>query len=464
MRVSNRFLAVAYAAVFLTLQTGCGGGGTDANAPPDDNAGRAQGESLDSVETRWKRANKDKPTGITASFDISGKSLYLKTSGKAQIDSPGALVPAPLFPDNQRCVFFADAQVNGQTGLLVLEGTQLQFTAGTLGAVDVGSAVANTQAPSGSTTPVVALTTEDHLSATAKPTVTFPADWTGTDKSLFFSQGALVHASNLTVTGFTRGLLITPSGNTPITGSVTVTAATQMFWDSKSVIQAATATVHSPTFALGGEVETGAITSTELQAASTPPSMIKGHDADVVLHPGSAKSQGSFQLTQAVSQEGGMILQPDLEVAYDTTPVTVKKDQRTLIPVVFREKGLKADAVISELQVTGSGKDAVSVPLDHVDSTLEQLWKTVGDTGIDAPFLAVALVPASPFIALGDLLNCAFSTCPQAYPIWMNAGTANRFHIIVQGKLPAGTYDATVTLTGRNFATVQIPVQFTVTE
>ncbi|MFL5343289.1 MAG: hypothetical protein ACJ8AT_00745 [Hyalangium sp.] len=464
MRVSNPLLAVAYAAVFLSIQSGCGGGGTDVNAPPDDSASRGQGESLDSVETRWKRAVKDKPTGLSSSLEVSGSSIFLNTSGKAQVDAPGALVPAPLFPNNQRCVFFADAQVGSQTGLLVLEGAQLQLTAGTLGTVDVGSAVARTQAPSGSTTPVVELTTEDHLTATAKPSVTFPSDWSGTDSSLFFSRGALVHASNLTLTGFTRGLLITPSGNTPISGSVTVTSATQMYWDSKSHIQAATATVHSPAFALGGEVEAGALTSTELQPAAKPPSMIKGHDADVTLRPGSAKSQGSFQLTQAVTQEGGMLLQPDLEIAYDTTPVTVKKDQRALIPVVFREKTLKGDAVISELQVTGSGKDAVSVPLDHVDTYLEQLWKTVGDSGIEAPFLAVTLAPLSPFIALGELLSCAFSTCPQAYPIWMNAGTVNRFHVIVQGNLPPGTYEATVTIVGRNFAPLQIPIQFTVTE
>ena len=46
----------------------------------------------------------------------------------------------------------------------------------------------------------------------------------------------------------------------------------------------------------------------------------------------------------------------------------------------------------------------------------------------------------------------------------MNAGRVARFHVIIQGKVNPGTYEATVTLTGRNYAPLTIPVQFTVTE
>jgi hypothetical protein len=243
-----------------------------------------------------------------------------------------------------------------------------------------------------------------------------------------------------------------------------VSTAERLYWDSKSVIQMATSTVHSPAFALGGEVESGALASPELSASSQPPSMIKGKQAEVTLRPGNVKSQGSFQLTQGVTQQGEMLLPADVELAYDTTPVTVKKDQRVLIPVVFREKTLKGDAVLSELQVTGTGKDAVSVPLDHVETYLESLWATVGQTGIGAPFLAIGLAPLSPFIALGEALGCLFSTCPRAFPIWMETGKVERFHIIVQGKVPPGTYEATVTLVGHNYTSQSIPVHFTVTE
>jgi hypothetical protein len=463
MRVPNKYLAVAYAAVFLSLPLGCGGGAVDGPPQEDDGESRRQAESLDSVEPRWRRAVKDKPIGLTSTVDLSGSSLVLTTKGQAQVDAPGVLVPAPAFPNNQRCVFLSNAQVGSQTGLLVLEGPQIQFTAGTLGRVDVGSATARTQPPSGSTTPVVELITQDNTNGT-KPTATFPADWSGTDKSLFFSKAAVIQASNLTLTGFTRGLLITSTGNTPITGSVTVSSADRLYWDTKSAIQVATSTVHSPAFALGGEVTAGALTSPELSASGQPPSMIKGQQAEMTLRPGSAKSQGSFQLTQGVTQQGEMLLPADVELAYDTTPVTVKKDQRALIPVVFREKTLKGDAVLSELQVTGTGKDAVSVPLGRVETYLETLWTAAGQTGPGAPFLAITLAPLSPFIALGEALACLFSTCPRAFPIWMEAGKVERFHIIVQGKVPPGTYEATVTLVGHNYTAQSIPVQFTVTE
>lgn len=463
MRVSNKYLAVAYAAVFLSLPLGCGGGEDDLPPQENDSESRRQGESLDSVESRWKRAVKDKPTGVTSTVDLSGSSLVLTTKGQAQVDAPGVLVPAPAFSTHQRSVFLSNAQVGAQTGLLVLEGPRIEFTSGTLGRVDVGSATARTQPPSGGTTPVVELTTRETSGGTT-PTATFPADWSGTDKSLFFSDAAVIQASNLTLTGFTRGLLITSTGNTPITGSVTVSSAERLHWDADSVIQVAASTVQSPEFALGGEVQAGALTSPELTASGQPPSMIKGKQAEVTLSPGSAKSQGSFQLTQGVTQQGKMLLPADVELAYDTTPVTVKTGQRVLIPVVFREKTLQGDAVLSELQVTGTGKDAVSVPLGRVETYLESLWELAGQAGPGAPFLAITLAPLSPFIALGEALACLFSTCPRAFPIWMEAGKAERFHIIVQGKLAPGTYEATVTLVGHNYPAQSIPVRFTVTE
>ena len=456
MRVSNKSLAVTYAAVFLCLTLGCGGGAEDDSPPQqEDSESRREGESLDALEARWRRAVKDKPTGITSTVELSGSSLVLTTRGQAQVDAPAVLVPAPAFPNDQRVVFLTNAQVGTQTGMLVLEGPRIELTSGTLGSVDVGSGTARTSGDE--------LTTQDNTSG-VDPTVTFPEDWSGTDKSLFFSDAAVIHASNLTLTGFTRGLLITATGNTPITGSVTVGSAERLSWYTKSVIQVATSTVQSSAFALGGEVEAGALSSPELAASGQPPSMIKGKQAQVTLSAGKVKSQGSFQLTQGVTQEGAMLLPADVELAHDTATVTVKKDQRVLIPVVFREKTLKGDAVLSELQVTGTGKDAVSVPLDRVETYLESLWATAGEAGAGAPFLAIGLAPLSPFIAIGEALSCLFSTCPRAFPIWMELGKVERFHIIVQGKLPPGTYEATVTLVGHNFPTQSLPVRFTITE
>ena len=128
-------------------------------AAADDSESRRQGESLDSLESRWGRADKDKPTGVTSSISITGKSLYLIDERQDPGGRPAALVPAPLFPNNQNAIFFADAQVGTQTGVLVLEGPRIQVTAGTLGIIDIGSANANSVAPPNSPSPVVELTT-----------------------------------------------------------------------------------------------------------------------------------------------------------------------------------------------------------------------------------------------------------------------------------------------------------------
>jgi hypothetical protein len=474
VRFSNKFLAVAYAAVTLLMLPGCGSDGGDyvppptddptqtPPLPPDDFESRRQEESLNSLESRWKGAVASKPTGVSATLDVTGSSLFLSTEGQAQIDAPAVLTPAPLFPKDLRYLFFTNAQVGTETGVLVLEGPKIQLTTGTLGSVDVSGAVAHTHAPDGSPAPTVELTTRDTVSA-SKPTFTFPADWSNASDALFFSKAAAIHGSNLTLSGFTRGVLVTSTGSTAITGSVTVASSNLMFWDAESHVDVMASTIQSPQFALGGAVEAGALTASDLQPLTPPPSMLKGKQAQVTLRPGSAKSEGAFQLTQAVTQQG-MLLPADVEIAFDALPVTVKKGQRALIPVVFREKGLRGDAVLSDLQVTGSGKDAVSVPLGSVEPFVEKLWKEVGETGIVAPFLAITLMPLTPFIALGDALVCLFTTCPKAYPVWVDAGKVARFHIIIQGTVAPGTYEATVTLTGRNYATLTVPVKFTVTE
>ncbi|MDY7229502.1 hypothetical protein [Hyalangium rubrum] len=474
MRRPNTFLTLVYAAVVLSLPVGCGGeGGEGTNPPPgdgtpqippDDSESRRAGESLNQLETRWKRASGTRTTGVSTTFDLSGKSMYLSTDGQAQVAAPGVLLPAPIFPNNRRYVFFTDARVGEQTGALVLEGQRIELSSGTLGAVDIQSAIARTHKPDGTAASAVELRTRENVTG-SDPEFTFPADWSDAGQALFFSDAAAIQASNVTLTGFTRGVLVTPSGNIEILGSVTVASASRMYWDTAARIEVQETRVTGPSFALGGVVESGTLAPTGISPAASLPSMVKGGQATIALKPGNARSEAAFQLTQAVTEQG-MLLPPAPEIAFDpqTGPVTVKTGQRVLIPVVFREKGFQGDAVLADLQVTGSGKDAVSVPLGNVEPFVGRLWKEVADSGLAAPFLAISLAPLTPFLAIGEALTCLFTTCPKAYPNWMDAGEVSRFHIIIQGKISPGTYEANVTLTGRNYEALTIPVQFTVTE
>lgn len=468
MRFSNGY-GVWLAVLLLTLQVGCGGSAPATDDPRQQSDGGTQSdagtppETLNQRRSRWNAERAGKPLGVDATFDVSGSPLYLTASGKAQVETPAAVKLGPSSQANRRMVFFAEAQVGAQKGLLLLEGDRIQLTSGTLAGVGVQETTSRTHAPDGGPpSPLVALrTVENH--DLRKPELTFPEDWAEADSAFFFADAFDAQPSNLTLTGFTRGLLMTAEGNTAITGSVTVTSASWMAWDRESLLETQSATVQSPKLAFGGAIEGGALTSAELTPAPPRPVVIKGVEARTTLRPGSAKSEGSFRLTQALSEQG-LLLPAELEIAYDSRPVTVKKDARAVVYVIYREKTLRGDAVLADVQVTGSGKDAVRVPVEQVDTYLGRLWTQVGETGYAAPIFAVPLAILTPWIAIGEWLSCLFTDCPEAYPLWMEAGTVSRFTVVIDGKaLPPGSYEAQVTLTGRNHAPFTVPVQFTVT-
>ena len=460
MRNLIRSLASVCAVLTLMGSLGCGdssgpavGAGPDGeNQPP---------ETLDQRRTRWTTENAGRPRGVPATFELSGNPIHISGAGRGQVDS-GVLATGPLFPDDKHYLFFADAQVGAEKGLLVLEGQRIQIAGGTLGQVELGAVSTRTHLENGTASPAVELSTA-YATGGTKPDVTFPEDWSDAKSALFFSDPTSVSPGNLLLTGFTRGILVTATGNTALSGSVTITSAGRMYWDGASHIEVTSSTLEYGGFALGGKVSAGSLTSTELAAAPPLPSAVMGLDAKITVQPGTVRSADTFRLTQAVTEQG-LLIPSELEVSYDATPLTLKKSQRGLVPVIFREKTLRGQAVLSDLQVTGSGKEAVRVALGEVETTVEQLWDSVGEAGIAAPFLALPIAIVTPFLALGEWLSCAFSTCPKAFPVWMETGTVSRFHIIVQGELPPGSYEANVTLTGRNYAPFTVPVRFTITE
>jgi hypothetical protein len=453
------------AVLLLTLQVGCDGSppatGPDDPSQQADGGTPPEGETLNQRRARWRTEREGKAVGVAASFDVSGSPLHLTASGQAQVDTPTAMKVGPSSQPSRRIVFFANAQVGAQTGLLLLEGERLQVTGGTLAGVGIQEATSRTHTADGGTSALVELRTQRN-SALSKPQVTFPEDWPEADSALFFADAFNAQPANLTLTGFTRGLLLTAQGNLAITSSVTVTSASWMAWDSASRLEAQSATVQSARLAFGGAIEGGTLASAELTPAPPRPVVIKGVEARTTLRPGSATSEGSFRLTQAVSEQG-LLLPAELEIAYDSRPVTVKRDGRGLVPVIFRERTLRGDAVLADVQVTGSGKDAVRVPVEQVDTFLGRLWTQVGETGYAAPVFAIPLAILTPWIAIGEWLSCLFSDCPEAYPLWMEAGAVSRFTVVIDGaKLPPGSYEAQVTLTGRNHPAFTVPVRFTI--
>lgn len=461
MRLAFRQLSMVVVVLALGGSWGCGVHGSEVDETPD--AGTPP-ETLDQLQARWASESANKPHGVVASFDVSGSPLELRLSGKTRLDAPSTLLPGPIFPNNVHYLFLGDAQVGAEKGLLVLEGSSIALTGGTLGEVIPSTVTARTQLADGGTAPAVVLAVQRDSSSGGKPEVTFPSDWSDAKDALFFSDPVATQPSNVTLSGFTRGVLVTATGSTPISGNVTVASAGRMYWSTYSHVETQTRTVDCTRFALGGPTDGGTLTSADFTTPPPVPAAMIGSGARVTLRPDGAKSEGSFQLTQAVTEQG-LLVPARIEVSYGSQPFTLKTDERVLVPVVFRETTLKGDAVLADLQITGSGKDAVRVAVDQVETVVGQLWGAVGDSGpIAGPILAVPIAIVTPFVAVGEWLTCLFSTCPKPYPTWMQAGTAARFHIIVEGKLPPGTYEANVTVTGRNYAPFTVPVQFTITQ
>lgn len=467
MRLSNKSGALL-AVLLLVLQAGCYG--SPPATGPDDPQQQADGgtpdagtppETLNQRRARWNTEREGKALGVAATFDVTGSPLYLTSSGLARVEAPAMMRVGPGSQASRRIVFFVDAQVGARKGLLLLEGERIQLTGGTLAGLGIQEATARTHQSDGGPSPLVELRAVDDPDL-RKPEVTFPEDWPEADSAFFFADTFSAQPSDVTLSGFTRGLLMTPEGNTALTDTVTVSSASWMAWHSESRLEAQSATVQSPRLAFGGAIEGGALASAELASAPPRPVVIKGLEARTTLSPGSARSEGSFRLTQAVSEQG-LLLPAELEIAYDGRPVTVKRDARAMVYVIYREKTLRGDAVLADVQVTGSGKEAVRVPLGEVDTYLKRLWTQVGETGYAAPLFAVPLAILTPWIALGEWLSCLFTDCPEAYPVWMEAGTVSRFSVVIDGAtLAPGSYEAQVTLTGRNHAAFTVPVQFTV--
>ncbi|WP_076606274.1 hypothetical protein [Cystobacter fuscus] len=440
------------AVAVLVGQSGCG--------VSDENL--EEGLTPEQLQARWTSEHAGRPVGHAASFELSGSPLILTTDGTARVDAPSTLVTGASFPDDKYYVFFSEAQVGAQTGLLLLEGERISVTAGTLGAVALSKATARTHREDGSAAPAVELKTR-MASSVSDPQVSFPEDWNLAQKALFFSDPVAIQPSGLSLSGFTRGVLVTASGSTAISGSVKVDSAKHMYWYTTSFIENQASVIESSRFALGGAPRAGALASSELSSPPPLPGGLVGVQGRVLMQPGSARSEDSFQLTQAMT-DSGLLVPAEVQVAFDKKKaLKVAQHGRELLTVVYREKTMRGDAVLADLQVTGSGKEAVRVAIDEPETLVGELWDAVGDAGIAGPVLAIPIAITTPFIAIGEWISCLFSTCPVAYPLWMKAGTVSRFHVIVQGdKLPPGTYDAEVTLTGRNYAPFTIPVHFTI--
>ena len=410
----------------LVLASACGSTSSsqvDASTP----------ETLDQTAARWNRESADGgQTGVSTTFALQASKIQLSTEAQVALQAP--------FSITVERVFFVDATVEGTTGLLIIEGSELQVTSGGASNLAVTSLTG--------TSAGLTFTPKTSLSTNETP-LTFPSEWAdakGDFVSGWTLEGSIAASS---ISGFTRAVLLTTNGAVTLsTPSISFTGASKTVFGFPGVFHAASLNIDDAPVAFSGDFDGGT-------------QMMHVHGGSLAVSGTTVRTSTPVQKTQALI-DGGVQLAAEVETRFNSTPVTVVASGKTLVPVIIRETSRVGDAVLSKVEISGTGAAAVSVELANT-SLLGSLWKLVGQDAVSTLVLVVPLIALSPALILFDALECLFGTCPRPYPAWLDAGGVERFDLLVQGTLPAGEYDAEVRLTGANHAPQIIPVHFTVT-
>lgn len=390
-------------------------------------------ETLEQTAARWARESADGgDTGISATFALEGSAYQLSTVATVAVEAP--------FSVTVERVFFVDATVGGNTGLLIIEGSALQVTSGSISGLSITSA-------SGTNTGVTFTPKTSPL--TNETTLTFPAEWA--DAKSDFTSGWNLDGSvgPLSVGGFTRAVLLTPTGAVALpTQSLSFTGASKTVFGFPGVFHAPALSIEGAPVAFSGDFDGGV-------------QMMHVHGGSLALTGSSIATTAPVRETQALV-DGGLQLSAEVETRFNSATVTVATNSKTLVPAIVRETSRRGDAVLSKVEISGTGAAAVSVEL-ATTSLLGSLWKLVGQDTVSTLALVVPLIAISPALIIFDALECLFGTCPRPYPAWLDAGGVATFDVLVQGTLPPGEYDAEVHLIGANCPPQIIPLHFTVT-
>ncbi len=411
------------------------------------------GTPLPNQETRdeWRsQAEAHGPMGIPATFDLQGDPLFLYGQGTVtNLAAPFAFNPRPHFSDRTPYLFFPDASVHGHAnGLLVLEGAHVLAEEGSLSDAGLESVNAAEE--------VELKLRADNVAS--KPSYAFPPGWEAAQDAFFFDDMVPARVAGLELSGFERALLVTASTNEDLSqeSAVTVTAS-RLVWDSASSIRGAGAQLRLDTFALGGSVETGSLLPQGRDAVDRPAGVF-GRDATISVAAGHLSTANTFRLTQAVTADG-LLLESQVELLPESDTVTVARGEEGWVSASYREKGYVGDGLVADVRVSGP-EGLVEIPLQRPPTTVEALWDSVAAAAEDAPwaapFIALPLAIATPFLIIVDFLaslSCAFDTCPEDYPFpsWMDAGAVGVFFVKVKGEVLAGTYPITITFEGQNY-------------
>lgn len=430
------------------------GAGGDADGS-DGPAGETVGETID----RWSaEATARGPGGVPARVSVSGDELSLLgnlTAGASGFDV--TLRVPDVFPAGTPLVY-VNGTVDGLgEGVLVLEGPTLSLSGAELTA-RLDRVVAND-----SVTAFLLTAPQDEPDPLD---ATFPEAWSEAERSIFFSTWYPVALTAVAVGGHERALFVPRTGPASEPAGPFVVTAPGLRAENGAALLAPVLELEAPSFAMAVVNASGAVLSLDNGHGAEAPSSVFGHEATLEVRPGHVSSIGPMRWTQATTEDG-LALPAAIELRTERDIVEVPYNGTTWVQVHYREASFVGAAVLANVTVTGPGAEMVSVPLAPAPWLVEALWNLVVEAypALLTPFALLPIAVASPFLLVAEVLLCGLAGCPEKhpYPVWMEPGETGRFYFRVNGSVPQGTHQATLTFEGVNHEALVVPLTIRVT-
>lgn len=395
--------------------------------------------------------------GQAATFQFNANPWHLM--GEMDI----SVLPAPFtfLPiadgDAGSWMFFRDTRVPGHpAGILVVQGASIEMEAGSLAGLRVDAAHGG---------PAVQFEPVPTVPRPQPTSIDLPGPFDGAERAFRRAEFVAAPLSGVRLAGYERALLWTPDQATEF-DDVPVFSAAGWRWIEGSRLQPGPGAYEGSTdrFALGGALR-GQV---DIEGAGSipDPAVVTGNIATIRMEPARVWTEQPFRLTQVVRSDRPLV-QAEMQVDPVEPLLVLSKGQTGWASVNFRERGYRGDAVLSDVQVTGSGSGQVQIPAVS-NWQEERLWREVEQTTPSAPWMApFARVPLrlpSPYVPVAEPAQCTFGECPQGhpFPVWMPAGEVGVFYVRVSAGQTTGDFDVTLWLNGHNFERETFTFQFKV--
>lgn len=430
---------VLYASILtLLLVAGClGGTSTDTGAEPD-------AENI----------------GVPATFTMDGSNLSItgELSLDATVAAPFTVEPGQMTFDDRNLLFIPNATVNEETGLLAITTDQLTVSNGEI-LVTSADKISFPQ-----DTARFRVTPDERVDSDA----VIPPSYDDMDSAYFHAEGITFPQTTLTLTDFDNAVLLHDNTSTTVSSPVTVSTTSLVFGANTGfTTDIATVDLETDRFSAGGDTTGGTATLHDENREISDVRAVFGRTGDLQITSTQIETAGDTRVTQVLTGDGPVI-DAAVSMQPETSDVTVTQDDTAWVKVTYEETSRRGDALLENVTVTGTGADLVTVPLEKPPSHTQQYIDTVIELSEEMPLFIFGIVgaPAAVFVDALEAVVCALGECPSDHPLplWIDAGSSDRFYYRVSGDTDPGTYNATIHVKGENYDTVTLPVTITVTE